>query len=58
MEVGKVIFQQNQKYLEKIEKIRNEYENKYELKIKELNKKQKDLKEKENKLEIKQMKKK
>ena len=52
MEVGKVIFEQNQKYLEKIEKIRNEYENKYELKIKELNKKQKDLKEKENKLEM------
>ena len=52
MEVGKVIIEQNQKYLERIEKIKYEYENKYELKIKELNKKQKDLKEKENKLEM------
>ena len=52
METGKVIIEQNQKYLEKIEKIRNEYENKYELKVKEMNEKQKALKEKENKLEM------
>ena len=52
METGKVIIEQNQKYLEKIEKIRNEYETKYELKVKEMNEKQKALKEKENKLEM------
>ena len=52
METGKVIIEQNQKYLKKIEKIRNEYENKYELKVKEMNEKQKALKEKENKLEM------
>ena len=52
METGKVIIEQNQKYLEKIEKIRNEYEDKYELKVKEMNEKQKALKEKENKLEM------
>ena len=52
METGKVIFEQNQKFLEKIEKIRNEYETKYEIKIKEINEQQKALKEKENKLEM------
>ena len=52
MEVGKVIIEQNQKYLERIEKIKYEYENKYELKIKELDKKRKELKEKENKIEM------
>lgn len=52
MEVSKVIIEQNQKYLEKIEKIRDEYENKYELKYKELTEKQKNLKEKENKLQM------
>ena len=52
MEVGKVIIEQNQKYLEKIEKIRNEYENKYELKSKEFAEKQKLLKDKENKLQM------
>ena len=52
MEVSKGIIEQNQKYLEKIEKIRDEYENKYELKYKELTEKQKNLKEKENKLQM------
>ena len=51
MEVGKVIIEQNQKYLEKIEKIRKEYEEKYEIKNNELNQKIKVLKEKENKLQ-------
>ena len=51
-EIGKVIIEQNQKYLEKIEKIRNEYEDKYENKIKEMHQKQKALKEKESKLEM------
>lgn len=51
MEVGKVIIEQNHKYLEKIEKIRKEYEEKYEIKNNELNQKIKALKEKENKLQ-------
>ena len=51
MEVGKVIIEQNHKYLEKIEKIRKEYEEKYEIKNNELNQKIKVLKEKENKLQ-------
>ena len=49
IEVGKIIIEQNQKYLDNIEKIRNEYETKFEIKNKELTEKQKMLKEKENK---------
>ena len=51
MEVGKVMIEQNQKFLEKIEKVRKEYEEKYEIKNNELSQKIKDLKEKENKLQ-------
>ena len=49
IEVGKIIIEQNQKYLDNIEKIRKEYETKFEIKNKELTEKQKMLKEKENK---------
>ena len=48
MEISKIIIEQSQKYLERIEAIRNEYENKYELINKEMNEKKKELKEKEN----------
>ena len=51
VEVGKVIIQENQKYLEKIEDIRNELESKYELKLKELNEKEKEIKNKGNSLQ-------
>ena len=51
IEVGKIIIEQNQKYLDNIEKIRKEYETKFEIKNKELTEKQKILKEKENKLQ-------
>ena len=57
MEIGKVIIEQNHKYLEKIEKIRKEYEEKYEIKNNELNQKIKVLKEKENKLQTEYVKK-
>ena len=50
MEVGKVMIEQNQKFLEKIEKVRKEYEDAYEIKNNELSQKIKDLKEKENNL--------
>ena len=50
MEVGKVMIEQNQKFLEKIEKVRKEYEDVYEIKNNELSQKIKDLKEKENNL--------
>ena len=53
MEIGKAVIEQNKKYLEKIESIRNEYESKFEIKNKELIEKQKALKEKENELELK-----
>ena len=52
MEIGKAVIEQNKKYLEKIESIRNEYESKFEIKNKELIEKQKALKEKENELEL------
>jgi hypothetical protein len=51
IEVGKIIIEENKKYLEKIEAIRNEYESKYELKNNELIQKEKDIKEKKNHLE-------
>ena len=51
IEIGKVIIEENQKYLEKIENIRNEYESNYELKLKELNEKEKELKEKGNSIQ-------
>jgi len=50
MEVGKVMIEQNQKFIEKIEKVRKEYEDVYEIKNNELSQKIKDLKEKENNL--------
>ena len=46
VEISKVLLEENQKYLEKIEKMRNEYESHYELKYKELNDKEKEIKEK------------
>ena len=53
VEIGKIIIEENQKYLEKIEAIRMEYENKYDLKNKELNQKEKEIKEKQNILDNK-----
>ena len=53
VEIGKILIEENKKYLEKIEDIRNEYENNYQLKFLELNEKEKKLKEKDNNLEDK-----
>ena len=51
VEIGKVIIEENKKYLEKIENIRNEYEYNYQLKLKELNEKEKEIKEKGNSIQ-------
>ena len=51
VEIGKVIIEENKKYLEKIENIRNEYEYNYQLKLKELNDKEKEIKEKGNSIQ-------
>jgi len=53
IEVSNVLIEENRKYLKKIEAIRNEYENNYEIKIKDLIKRENELKEKQNKLEDK-----
>ena len=53
VEIGKIIIEENKKYLEKIELIRNEYENNYQLKFLELNEKEKKIKQKDNNLEDK-----
>ena len=53
IEVSNVIIEENNKYLEKIEAIRNEYEKNYEIKNMDLTKREKELKEKQNKLEDK-----
>ena len=53
IEVSNILIEENKKYLEKIEAIRNEYENNYEIKNNDLTKKENDLKEKQNKLEDK-----
>ena len=53
IEVSNVLIEENKKYLEKIEAIRNEYENNYEIKNNDLMKREKKLKDKQNKLEDK-----
>ena len=51
IEIGNINIEENKKYLDKIEEIRNEYETNYEIKNKELSKKEKELKEKVNNIE-------
>ena len=51
VEIGKILIEENKKYLDKIEDIRNEYEKNYQLNLVELNQKEKELKEKVNKIE-------
>ena len=53
IEVSNVLIEENKKYLEKIEAIRNEYENNYENKNKDLIKRENELKKKQNELEAK-----
>ena len=51
VEISKILIEENQKYLNKIEAIRNEYEDNYSLKIKELDEKEKILNDKKNNLD-------
>ena len=51
VEVSKILIEENQKYQNKIESIRNEYETNYLLKLKELNEKEKIINDKKSDLE-------